>query len=119
MEPTEGDSQTSVAPGVTSGDSSNNESTTSVSVSNAYTFPNGDIYIGSWREGLMDGNGELRYCDGDVYTGHFKNGKREGRGRNVYADGDEYTGLWANDKFEGRGVYKWADGDVYEGEIMI
>ena len=74
------------------------------------TFPNGDKFVGMFRDGIPNGPGEMLYkntvpsttpgVEYEVaqYKGQFRNGKREGKGKMVWADGTVFDGLWQNDE---------------------
>lgn len=64
---------------------------------------------------VFNGQGTYRYPDGDVYVGSFKNSKRDGIGEYTYANGDKFTGNWAKDYRNGYGTMKFKNGDHYEG----
>ena len=72
---------------------------------------------GDWEIDLSASNLELQIKpDGEVYLGSLKNGKRHGRGRSV--QDDEYVGDWLNDKPNGKGQYIWAGGKKYIGYFL-
>ena len=41
---------------------------------------NGDRFEGSFRKGMMSGQGRIEYHNGDVYEGGFSNDRRQGSG---------------------------------------
>lgn len=43
-------------------------------------FANGDVYVGEFKEGKAEGEGEFLYANGQTYRGQFKNGLRHGKG---------------------------------------
>lgn len=56
-------------------------------------------YHGDWWGGLPDGLGEHLKLNGiifnnlgDIYVGSFKNGLKHGQGTEMYANGDKYKG---------------------------
>jgi hypothetical protein len=73
-------------------------------------FPNGDTYMGSWRDGEMHGKG--------VYTSHAGLDTEQGVCKEV--SGIQYDGQWKDGKKHGIGVQTWAggesDGAKYEGD---
>ena len=81
-----------------------------------YTFNNGDVYEGEWKEGVKEGYGKYTSKDGDVYEGGWKGGVREGHGKMTYENGDVYEGKWKGGVREGYGEYTFKDGNVFEGE---
>ena len=54
--------------------------------------------------------------DGDKYVGEWKDDKRHGHGTSTLADGDQHVGEYKDGKPHGQGAYTWADGDKYVGE---
>ena len=38
------------------------------------TFPDGEKYVGEFKDGTRDGQGTLTYADGRKYVGEFKDG---------------------------------------------
>lgn len=63
-----------------------------------------DSYNGRFSEGLPDGKGIYTWSNGDVYDGEWKNGLRHGEGTLSLkmADGDSIiAGLWEADKYTG------------------
>lgn len=46
-----------------------------------FTWANNDIYIGEWKQGKMEGEGEFKHNDGHILKGYFRN--------NYYLDQDE------------------------------
>ena len=81
-----------------------------------FNWENGDVYAGSWEEGLPDGYGDFFHENGDSYKGQFSEGKKDGNGRYNWKDGNYYDGSWEVDKPNGRGKYHWAsEGATFEG----
>lgn len=80
-----------------------------------YTFPNGEKYVGEFKDGLPNGQGTFTFPDGRKYVGEYKDGKRNGQGTYTYPDGRKYVGEWKEGKNHGQGTYIWSDGDKYEG----
>lgn len=60
-------------------------------------------FIGSYRHGKRDGEGQ-RFYDNGIYDGGWRNNKRSGRGIMWYEDGGLYFGEWKNDAYDGAGV---------------
>ena len=44
-------------------------------------FEDSNLYNGEWKDGLMHGEGTLKYRDGSVYKGEFKSGLLHGKGK--------------------------------------
>lgn len=81
------------------------------------TFPNGDVYSGSYVNGKRCGKGKYTFKSGGVYNGEYNSsGERTGKGTFTYSDKSKYTGDWVLGKKEGRGIYTYPNGDQYEGE---
>lgn len=68
-------------------------------------YNDGNMYDGSWGNGLPDGNGTMTYANGDTYNGHWKNGKRDGYGTYTWQDNRKYAGYYKNDMRDGEGEY--------------
>lgn len=77
--------------------------------------PNGDgylnEYIGTFKRGCKDGEGQMYYANDEVYDGTFKKNKRCGQGIMWFSDGALYLGEWRNDKFNGHGIL--VQGEIY------
>ena len=59
-------------------------------------LPDGSTYHGELQNGLLHGQGVLRFRDGDEYTGSFKQGLMHGPGYYRYADGSVVEGEFAS-----------------------
>ena len=65
----------------------------------------------------MHGNGTMTWPDGNKYVGEYKNGKRDGNGTYTAANGDRYVGEYTNDKKHGQGTDTNANGTIkHSGE---
>lgn len=64
------------------------------------------------------GQGYYTYPDGSVWVGEFKEGVPNGRGICYYANGDRYEGAWSNNAPYGEGVMYFATGRVY-GAVWV
>lgn len=84
----------------------------------AYTWDNGDYYIGSWENGIRTGKGKFIWVNGDVYEGDFVEGERTGKGKLVFSNGDVYEGDFVNGERIGKGIYRWSNGNSYEGDFI-
>ena len=47
----------------------------------SFFFPDGRIYIGNWKNNMMNGQGTLEYDNGKRYRGGFVDGFFEGFGQ--------------------------------------
>lgn len=58
--------------------------------------------MGKCLEGnCFDGQGTILYPNGEKYVGEWKNGKYHGKGSYIYPDGRQIIGQWENDDFIG------------------
>jgi hypothetical protein len=81
-----------------------------------YTWPSGQQYIGEWKDGNYHGQATFTYSRGDQYIGEYKDGKKHGQGTYTWPSGQQYIGEWKDDKKNGQGGWTSADGDQYLGE---
>ena len=70
-----------------------------------YTFPDGSIYEGQWKENTPNGWGLFKWPDGSLYEGMWTKGRRHGNsGTLIVSDGFRYEGAWVDNAMEGRGI---------------
>lgn len=81
-----------------------------------YYFSNGDIYVGDFVNDQISGQGTYYYVHGDKYIGNFNNTQKNGQGTYYFVDGDIYIGNWINDQMNGQGEYYYANGEKYIGD---
>jgi hypothetical protein len=63
-----------------------------------------DRYDGAFKKGLPNGKGTYTWANGEVYTGEWKDGKREGVGSYSYMTNGELQvkkGIWEEDEYVG------------------
>ena len=104
-----------------------------------YTFVDGRVYIGEWKNDRYHGTftmsngskvvGEFKddHADGklifnsvienDVYIGEFVDDQRHGQGTLIFPDGAKYTGEFLYDEKNGLGTNTFPNGDEYIGEF--
>ena len=64
-----------------------------------YTWADGSIYVGEYKNDKYHGNGTYTYANGDKYVGQMKDGNFNGQGTYTLADGTiEHSGEWVNDE---------------------
>jgi len=91
-----------------------------------YTWSNGDIYKGEWRNDDLHGVGSYYYGQGsewagDYYVGEWKYGLFDGQGTYTYFDGGIIKGEWKQGMVNGQAIQtfgassEWV-GDKYVGE---
>jgi hypothetical protein len=80
-----------------------------------YTYPNGEVYVGNFKNGMKHGNGCLQFLDKRVYYGDFKNDKINGYGTLIYPNGDKYVGNFKDEKYNGHGTYISSNGKKVAG----
>ena len=76
----------------------------------AYTFRNGDHYVGKWENGKRTGRGTYTWADGEKYVGEFRDGTKNGQGTVYFTDGE----LWVGQFRDG----KWVGGEKYAAGEM-
>jgi hypothetical protein len=87
-----------------------------------YIYPNGDKYVGEFKNGKKHGQGTYYFLGksqwkGDKYVGEYKDDKKHGQGKYTFADGSEYVGELSNDNVNGIGARTFENGDKYVGEF--
>ena len=63
------------------------------------TMPNGDKYVGEWKDDKRHGQGTTTWADGDKYVGEHKDGKLHGQGTYIEANGTVHKGLFKEGRF--------------------
>ena len=67
----------------------------------AYTFTNGDKYVGEWKNGKRTGQGTYTWVSGDEYVGEWKDNREHGQGTRNYANSSQKKeGIWKNGVFQ-------------------
>src|SRR5271170_787243 len=69
-----------------------------------YTFPNGEKYVGEYRDGKSNGKGIHTLPNGLGYVGEFKDGNANGQGTLTSSDGWRCAGEFRDDKMNGLGT---------------
>ncbi|HOK49059.1 MAG TPA: hypothetical protein PLM18_02690, partial [Sedimentibacter sp.] len=64
-------------------------------------YPNGDVYEGEMKNGMMDGYGLYTYANGDIYEGEFKDNKPNGHGKLTSPNKFVYEGQMKNGMMDG------------------
>lgn len=74
-------------------------------------------HVGEWVNGMKNGAGKYTWKDGRMYKGEFRNNKIHGMGMLRTRNGDTYIGMWADNLQNGKGKYIWKNGSVYKGDF--
>ena len=64
-----------------------------------FTYPDGNKYVGEWKNDKKHGQGTYAEADGSKYVGEWKDGIRYGQGTQTYADGRVAEGIFENNNF--------------------
>lgn len=76
---------------------------------------NGVFYRGEWKNGKLDGSGEIVFANGRKYEGEFREGFFNGKGKMFNADGSlYYDGEFKNNLRDGFGISYSENGGAYE-----
>lgn len=81
------------------------------------TYSSALSYKGLWKNGLFEGQGELKYSNGTKFSGTFSNGLKHGKGILVSSSGYRYEGDWVKGKKTGFASIRYKNGDGFEGEV--
>jgi hypothetical protein len=79
------------------------------------TWQNGGRYMGEFKDGVANGQGTLTYPDGIKYVGEIKDNKANGKGTLTYCDSAKYVGEFKGNKFNGQGTLTYTDGRIKRG----
>jgi hypothetical protein len=79
------------------------------------TYPEGDVYIGQFEDGVPHGEGTMRFVDGEVVK--ITMNRHAWFGTCVYGNGDEYTGQFSGNMPHGEGVLVFKGGSRYQGNF--
>ena len=74
--------------------------------------PNGDKYVGEFRDNKRSGQGTLTWANGGKYVGGFSNDVLSGQGTLTLGDGRKYVGGFSNGKMNGQGTMFAPDGSI-------
>ena len=64
---------------------------------------------------IIEGLGSLTLPNGEKYVGQFKDGKRHGQGTVTIPNGSKYEGEWKDNEFNGQGTYTFSNGGSFVG----
>jgi S1-C subfamily serine protease len=78
------------------------------------TSPNGEKYVGEFKNNKFSGQGTLTLANGTKFVGEFKD-ENNGQGTLSFANGDMYVGELKARKYSGQGTFNFANGDKYVG----
>ena len=71
-----------------------------------YTYPEGDVYFGTWNRDEFHGRGIYLYSNQEIYDGEVQNGLMEGKGIYYYEKCTAYyCGNWHRGLKHGDGLY--------------
>lgn len=74
------------------------------------------VYEGERNEaGERHGTGKALLPNGDIYVGEYRDGFRHGKGVYVFKNGARYNGEWRHGHKYGQGTFWYPDGTRYEG----
>lgn len=82
-----------------------------------YTYSNGDVYWGFFKNKKRFGVGTYLWKNKSTYTGAYTaEGKRNGYGIYTYVDRSVFKGIFVDDKIDGLGIMKYkTTGNIVEG----
>ena len=76
-------------------------------------------YMGTVKNGLPHGQGQLCYSHGGKYIGSWKDGEKDGLGTYTYTNGRVSIGNYKNGKKNGNMKIKCPNGDTYQGDLKM
>ena len=86
-----------------------------------HIFPNGNYYIGQYKDSMQNGKGILYYKNGKIkYEGDFKNNVPDGNGKYIWENGNYYIGPWIKGVKHGKGKLYYENNNIrYDGEYKM
>ena len=78
-------------------------------------LPNGNKYVGEFKDGKHNGQGTFTDANGNNYVGEWKDDKPS-QGTFTFSNGNKYVGEFKDGKYSGQGTYTWANGIKYVGD---
>jgi hypothetical protein len=84
----------------------------------AYTWKDGSLYKGEWKNSMRHGFGTYTWPGGKKYQGHWQQNVQSGKGKMLWANGDTYDGDWLAGKMSGWGTYIYKNKNRYSGEFL-
>ena len=79
------------------------------------TWKSGFIYEGQWISNKPEGTGVGRYVTGEVYEGSYRDGLKSGPGKQTNSDGSQMWGVWSGNYPHGKIRHVELDGTIFEG----
>jgi len=77
----------------------------------------GNMYIGEFIDGVMNGDVTINYANDDKYIGELRERKRNGKGLLIYPNGDKYEGEFIDNKQHGFGTLMKSDNTIIKNGI--
>jgi len=80
------------------------------------TYPDGDKYVGEFKDGGKNGQGTFTWSDGKKYVGEYKEDLMNGQGTISWSNMEKFVGEWKDGNQNGQGTGTTPNGNKYEGE---
>ena len=95
-------------------------SATELENSNRVALPNGSLYSGKIKYGVIrEGNGKNHWPNGDYYSGEWLNDHPHGQGEMLRHNKDKFRGAFAYGQYSGLGELTTKQGERYIGEFRF
>ena len=76
------------------------------------TYPDGNKYVGEWKDDKENGQGTKTWKDGSNYVGEYKDGKLNGQGTFTWSNREKFVGEW-KDGNRWNGTYYDKEGNTH------
>ena len=76
------------------------------------TYPDGNKYVGEWKDDKENGKGTKTWKDGKKYVGEYKDGKRNGKGIFTWSNREKFVGEWKEGN-RWNGTYYDKEGNIH------
>merc|ERR1712061_137783 len=88
--------------------------------SGLFTWKDGRVYEGEYKEDKKDGHGVFKWLDGSHYAGQWRDGKQHGMGTTTKTSGEKRSGEWEDGHIVGERLWltKQTSAEVAQSPLL-